>query len=163
MELLAMANDRFSETKTRFTNLFRAPNPKEFEKSYLDANLIHQTERGELVRSKSEVIIADHLNRKRINYRYEEQLKLGEDIRIPDFTFEDDDTGITYYWEHCGMLFDPEYARRWEEKKTLFREHQILPQEEGGGKNGSLIVTHDDSVGGISSKAIGELIEKILQ
>lgn len=163
MELLAMANDRYSETKTRFTNLFRAPNPKEFEKSYLDANLIHQTERGELVRSKSEVIIADHLHRRRINYRYEEQLKLGEDIRIPDFTFEDDDTGITYYWEHCGMLFDPEYARRWEEKKALFREHQILPQEEGGGKKGTLIVTHDDSVGGISSKAIGELIERILQ
>jgi ATP-dependent exoDNAse (exonuclease V) alpha subunit len=162
MELLAMANDRYSETKTRFTNLFRAPNPKEFEKSYLDANLIHQTDRGELVRSKSEVIIADHLHRRRINYRYEEQLKLGEDIRIPDFTFEDDDTGITYYWEHCGMLFDPEYARRWEAKKALYSEHQILPHEEGGGKNGTLIVTHDDSVGGISSKAIGELIERVL-
>ena len=61
------------------------------------------------------------------------------------------------------MLFDPEYARRWEEKKTLFRKHQILPQEEGGGKNGTLIVTHDDSVRGISSKAIGELLGKILQ
>ena len=163
MELIAMANDRFSETKTRFTNLFRAPNPKEFEKSYLDANLIHQTERGELVRSKSEVIIADHLNRKRINYRYEEQLTLGEDIRIPDFTFEDDDTGITYFWEHCGMLFDEDYARRWEEKKALYRLHGILPHEEGGGKKGMLIITHDDSAGGISSKAIGELIERILQ
>jgi ATP-dependent exoDNAse (exonuclease V) alpha subunit len=159
MELVSLANDRFSETKTRFTNLFRAPNPKLFEKSYLDANLIHQTERGELVRSKSEVIIADHLHRRRINYRYEEELKLGEDVRIPDFTFEDDDTGITYYWEHCGMLFDAEYARRWEEKKALYRKHGI---EEGGGAKGTLIVTRDDSVGGISSKAIGELIEKLL-
>jgi hypothetical protein len=161
MELIAMANDRFSETKTRFTNLFRAPNPKEFEKSYLDANLIHQTERGELVRSKSEVIIADHLHRKRINYRYEEQLTLGEDIRIPDFTFEDDDTGITYFWEHCGMLFNEDYARRWEEKKALYRENEILPQEEGGGRRGALIITHDDSAGGISSKAIGELIDRL--
>jgi hypothetical protein len=162
MELMDMANDRYSETKTRFTNLFQRPTPKEFEKSYLDANLIHQTERGDLVRSKSEVIIADHLHRKRINYRYEEQLVLGEDIRIPDFTFEDDDTGITYFWEHCGMLFNEDYARRWEEKKTLFREHGIIPHEEGGGTNGTLVVTNDDSAGGISSKAIGELIEKLL-
>jgi hypothetical protein len=158
MELVSLANDRFSETKTRFTNLFRAPNPKLFEKSYLDANLIHQTERGELVRSKSEVIIADHLHRRKINYRYEEKLQLGADVRIPDFTFEDDDTGTTYYWEHCGMLFDAEYARRWEEKKALYREHGI---EESGGAKGTLIVTRDDSVGGISSKAIGELIESL--
>jgi ATP-dependent exoDNAse (exonuclease V) alpha subunit len=162
MHLFDMTNDRYSETKTRFTNLFKAPWPKDFENSYLDANLIHQTERGELVRSKSEVIIADHLNRRRIKYRYEEKLKLGEDVRIPDFTFEDDDTGITYYWEHCGMIFDLEYARRWEEKKALYREHQILPLEEGGGKKGTLIVTNDDSVGGISSKAIGELIASII-
>ena len=83
-------------------------------------------------------------------------------MRIPDFTFEDDDTGITYYWEHCGMLFDAEYARRWEAKKALYRLHDIVPHEEGGGKKGTLIVTKDDSVGGISSKAIGELIGKLL-
>ncbi|MCP5557686.1 MAG: AAA family ATPase [Verrucomicrobiaceae bacterium] len=159
MDLVSLASDRFSETKTRLTNLFRPPHPKLFEKSYLDANLIHQTERGELVRSKSEVIIADHLHRRRINYRYEEKLQLGEDVRIPDFTFDDDDAGITYFWEHCGMLFNADYAKRWEEKKALYREHGI---EEGGGKKGTLIITHDDSVGGISSKAIGELIEKLL-
>ena len=161
MDLISLANDRFSEMKTRFTNLFRPPNPKEFEKSYLDANLIHQTARGELVRSKSEVIIADHLKRKKIRYRYEEPLTLGDDVRIPDFTFEDDNTGTTYYWEHCGMLFDADYARRWEEKKALYRAHDILPREEGGGKKGTLIVTCDDSAGGISSKAIGELVDEI--
>jgi len=130
--------------------------------SYLVANLIHQTERGELVRSKSEVIIADHLNRKRINYRYEEQLTLGEDIRIPDFTFEDDDISITYFREHCGILFNEDHARRWEEKKELYRENGILPHEEGGGKKGTPIITHDDWVRGISSKAIAELIEELL-
>ena len=162
LDLLQIANDRFSETKTRFTNLFRPPHPKEFEKSYLDANLIHQTERGELVRSKSEVIIADHLHRRRIDYRYEAPLKLGEDLRIPDFTFDDDDAGITYYWEHCGMMFDPNYAAGWKEKQDLYRAHGILPHQEGGGPNGTLIVTHDDSVGGISSKAIGDLIKSLI-
>lgn len=159
IELIALSSDRFSETKTRLTNLFRRPNPKLFETTFLDANLIHQTERGELVRSKSEVIIADHLHRRRINYRYEEPLKLGNDLRIPDFTFEDDDSGAVYYWEHCGMLFSEDYARRWEKKKALYREHGI---HEGGGPNGTLIVTRDDSQGGISSKEISELVDAMI-
>jgi hypothetical protein len=162
LDLLSLSNDRFSETKTRFTNLFRAPHPKEFDRSFLDANLIHQTERGELVRSKSEVIIADHLHRKRINYRYEERLHLGQDMRIPDFTFEDDDTGVTYYWEHCGMMYDPSYAEKWKEKLELYRANGILPHTDGGGENGTLIITYDDSAGGISSKAIKELIDGLV-
>lgn len=161
VELLGLRNDRFSETKTRLTNLFKAPEIVEFDGAYLDANLIHQTARGELVRSKSEVIIADHLHRHGLDYRYEQKLQLGSDIRIPDFTIEDDDTGITYYWEHCGMMNDPEYVRRWEAKKSLYREHGILPQGEGGGPKGTLIETFDDTNGGISSKSIQELIDLI--
>ena len=40
-------------------------------------------------------------------------------VKYPDFTIEDDDTGTTYYWEHCGMLHDLAYKRRWEEKIGL--------------------------------------------
>ena len=59
-------------------------------------------------------------------------------------------------------MFEADYRRRWEEKKALYRLHGILPQEEGGGLKGTLIVTQDDSRGGISSKSIAELIETIL-
>lgn len=163
MDLVELGNDGFSETKTRFTNLFRRPKPLEFEGRFLDANLIHRTARGELVRSKSEVIIADHLFHKKLDYRYEEKLTLGDEVRIPDFTIEDEDTGITYYWEHCGMLFDPSYAKRWTEKQELYRKHDILPLDEGGGSNGTLIITQDDSAGGISSKEIGELVERVFE
>jgi len=161
IDLLELGNDQFSETKTRFTNLFRPPHPLEHDGKYLDANLIHQTERGELVRSKSEVIIADHLHRRALDYRYEERLQLGDDIRIPDFTIEDDDLGINYFWEHCGMLSNAEYAERWKNKQDLYREHGILPREEGGGPKGTLIITEDDTAGGISSKRIGELVDEI--
>ena len=68
---------------------------------------------------------------------------------VPDFTLEDDDMGITYYWEHCGMMFDPDYSARWKEKQALYREHDILTREEGGGPKGTLIVTQDNSAGGI--------------
>ena len=47
--------------------------------------------------------------------------------RIPDFTIEDDEPGIRYYWEHLGMLHLPEYRDR---------ELGILPYEEGGGDAG---------------------------
>ena len=39
---------------------------------FLDSNLIYRTERGELVRSKSEWIIADKLHAAGIDYQYEQ-------------------------------------------------------------------------------------------
>jgi len=36
--------------------------------------------------------------------------------RYPDFVIADDDSGETYYWEHLGMMSDPEYRKRWSSK-----------------------------------------------
>ena len=82
--------------------------------------------------------------------------------KYPDFTIEDDDTGVTYYWEHCGMLRDPSYRRRWELKQAWYRENKILPHQEGGGAKGTLIVTEDTPEGGISSQEILQVIRKII-
>jgi hypothetical protein len=149
------ASARYSETASRYTNLFEKPNMIEIDEGVLlEKRLIHRTTRGELVRSKSEVIIADLLHANGINYLYEEPLKLGGTIRYPDFTIEDDDLGITYYWEHCGMLSNLEYRKRWEAKLEWYRSHNILPIEEGG----NLIVTMETENGGIDSKKIQQLI-----
>lgn len=114
------------------------------------------------MRSKSEVIIADSLAEAGIEYAYEKPLK-GNDgnIRYPDFTIEDDDSGITYYWEHCGMLYDTAYRRRWEAKLVWLQEQGVLPKEEGYGQRGTLIVTSDTLAGGISSQEIKKLIKEI--
>jgi hypothetical protein len=48
------------------------------------------------------------LHERNIDYVYEKELQLGGESRYPDFTIEDDDSGLVYYWEHCGMLHDPE-------------------------------------------------------
>lgn len=65
-------------------------------------NRIHYTNRGELVRSKSEMIIANLLAQNEIPYEYEKALWLGNKRIHPDFTIELDFE--TYYWERCMMM-----------------------------------------------------------
>ncbi|MEE3440399.1 MAG: hypothetical protein VZR07_10670, partial [Ruminococcus sp.] len=45
-----------------------------------------ETQRGEIVRSKSEVIIADALYYANIPYHYEKPIKVGDRVIYPDFT-----------------------------------------------------------------------------
>ncbi len=113
------------------------------------------------MRSKSELIIADRLHEHGIEYVYEQPLTLGGQTRYPDFTIDDAESGEKYYWEHCGLLGDPEYQRRWERKQAWYRNNGILPFDEGGGPHGMLIVTQDNENGGISSQEIEELVKKI--
>lgn len=73
--------------------------------------LIHRTSTGTLVRSKSEVIVADTLSCLGIDYQYEEPLYANDDstdFRLPGFTNTYE--GDTWYWEHLGMLSVPSYA-----------------------------------------------------
>ena len=91
-----------------------------------------------------------------IEYEYEKELDLGDDgIRIPDFTIEDAESGIRFYWEHCGMLGDAGYSRYWEEKKALYQKHGIVEGE-------NLIVSKDSLNGGIDSAEIKRLIDNYL-
>jgi hypothetical protein len=160
-DLQRLSSEHYSATATRLTNLFGPPRPVAVGKSFLEDRLIHRTSRGDAVRSKSEVIIANMLHAKNIDYHYEAPLELGGVVKYPDFTVEDDDAGIIYYWEHCGLLHDPAYRRRWEEKYQWYREHGILPLDEGGGPHGTLIITRDGPDGGIYSPQIADLIAKI--
>jgi len=162
-ELKRYASDGHSETARRLTNLFRAPSPVEVAGRFYEDRLIHRTLREELVRSKSEVIIVNMLHDRQIDYVYEKELHLGGESRYPDFTIEDDDSGLVYYWEHCGMLHDPEYKARWELKLGWYKKHGIVPHEEGGGDRGTLIVTRDTPAGGISSQDIVKVIETVLR
>lgn len=160
-DLQRLSSERYSATATRLTNLFGPPKPVVVGDTFLEERLIHLTSRGEAVRSKSEVIIANLLHARRVDYHYEHPLELDGITKYPDFTIEDDDAGVTYYWEHCGMLHDPAYRRRWEEKKVWYREHGILPIEDGGGPKGTLIETRDLPNGGFDSHQIETLINKL--
>ena len=162
------ANDKYSDIARRLTNLFVPPKPMPFEvdgaERFLEEGLIHRTKRGDLVRSKSEVIIANELLAQGIDrYEYEAALSLPDGrTRYPDFTVVDDDTGARYYWEHLGLLHNPDYEARWNRKLEAYRGASILPYDEGGGEEGTLIVTRDDERGGIDAKAIADLIREVL-
>lgn len=80
-------------------------------------NLIHRTEKGHLVRSKSELVIANMLFQSSIDYDYERVLEgEAEAGRLrPDFSFVTPD-GDLIVWEHLGMLHREDYRRGWEWK-----------------------------------------------
>ncbi|MGD9567047.1 MAG: AAA family ATPase [Sedimentibacter sp.] len=72
-----------------------------------------------LVRSKSEVIIANLLFSKEIPFTYEEPLYAKDGtMYLPDFTVTF--RGEKYYWEHVGMLNKEDYRKHWEEKENWY-------------------------------------------
>lgn len=160
-ELRKYSSDDRSETARRLTNLFMAPSPIDVDGRFFEEHLIHRTARGEMVRSKSEVIIANALAAKGVDYAYERPLTIDGVTKYPDFTIEDMESGQTIYWEHCGMLHVPNYRRRWEEKLTWYRANGILPREEGNGESGTLVVTRDEANGSIDSAKITKLIADV--
>jgi len=149
-----------SDAAGRLTNLFEAPDPVRVGQRLYDNKHIHRSRRGELMISKSEVIIANELASAGILYEYERRF-VGKDgtPRYPDFTIEDADTGITWYWEHLGMLGDEEYERKWKAKLKWYRENGIALDEEGGGSSGILLTSTETA--GIDYGQIKRFIDKI--
>lgn len=162
-ELLKYSSDDRSEIAQRLTNIFAKPSPTGIEGRFFEDKLIHRTARGEMVRSKSEVIIANLLDSQDVDYSYEEPLSMGGSTRYPDFTIDDAESGETFYWEHCGMLHLPGYGESWERKLQWYKDHGVLPEDEGGGENGSLIVTRDDENGSIDSAEIDAIVKRLFE
>lgn len=91
---------------------------------------MHETASGNLVRSKSERLIANLLTQNQIPFRYEERLQAGRREFVPDFTITVN--GKTFYWEHLGMLDLAEYQQNWEIKRSWYNEFfpgQLLTTE----------------------------------
>ena len=137
-ELRQFFGEEHSEIARRMTNLFADPLRGEVivgeATRFLEDGLIHRKERGELVPSKSELVIADKLHARGIAHAYEQPLQLGGGrVCYPDITIADHVRGVTYYWEHLGMLDDPGYRARRERKRAEYLVAGILPHENGGG------------------------------
>lgn len=67
---------------------------------------------GIRVRSKSEVLIANMLIDLGMFFLYEKPLDLGDAVVHPDFTILDVRNRREIYWEHFGMMDDPEYRTK---------------------------------------------------
>lgn len=142
-----------SETLLRNTNLFIPIVRPEGMRLPYPEKLIHRTLTGELVRSKSEVVVANVLTKLGIDYKYEEPLEVApHDFRLPDFTISY--KGKTWYWEHLGMLNLEFYKKEWEQKKTWYEKHKLLDK---------VITSQDGPDGSIDSQEIEKTAkEKIL-
>lgn len=111
---------------------------------------------------KAELAIAEKLHAMGVSYVYEQPLKLGDRTRYPDFTIEDDDSGVTYYWEHLGLLLDPDYARRWEIKRQAYLDAGVCPIEEARDADRILITTREVQGSGLDMPEIERLATLIL-
>jgi hypothetical protein len=168
-DIKELASPLKSDALKRITNLFNKPELVEVEGNYLEKNLIHQASDGKMLRSKSELLIYQRLLDKNLSPLYEKKLTIKEVEKLPDFTIENEDSGEVYYWEHCGMLFDEEYKQRWEEKYQWYKDNDILIPKDGGGKNGTLIISEDRPIkmedgsirGAFSLKDIDEIIQNV--
>ena len=114
------------------------------------------TAKGERVRSKSEVIIADRLNREGIPYRYEYPIYVeGWGTVHPDFTVLNVRERREIYWEHLGMMDDLEYVEKALDKINIYAQNDILP-----GKN--LILTYETAKMPLNQKLVQLMIEQYL-
>lgn len=119
-------------------------------------NLRFTTNNNELVRSKSEMVIADRLLAFNIPYRYEAQLKLKDGTTIhPDFTILNKKNRRNIYWEHFGLMDKKSYANDMAERVEMYLKNGILLGE-------SLIVTFETAEHPLDKLIIDETIKQYL-
>jgi len=148
-----------SETARRNSNLFCSSVRMESNTTPFAEHLIHRTLKGHMVRSKSELVIANMLFQMKIQYEYEKRYEgsISGGIVLPDFIFADA-AGEPIIWEHLGMLNRSDYRESWERKREWYKKNKF---EEGR----NLFTTHDDDKGGLDSKQVNEvasIIKKLI-
>lgn len=91
-------------------------------RSWYEEGKIHHTLADYMVRSKSEVIIANILLDRNIPFKYEIPLFASDGtFYIPDFTITWN--GKQWYWEHLGLLDKEDYRNHWQTKKEWYKKH----------------------------------------
>lgn len=153
-EMLKFTMPVSSELMRRNSNLFQLSvrNTKN-EIPYVEG-LIHHTKKTDvIVRSKSEVIIANELISAGIPFEYEKILEQNGRRCIPDFSFETP-SGEPIIWEHLGMMGVPSYKASWERKLAFYNEIGFEL-----GKN--LFTTMDHLDGSFFTSDVLDVIDKI--
>jgi hypothetical protein len=90
--------------------------------AWYEEGKIHSTLTEYMVRSKSEVIIANLLFDREIPFEYEVPLFAPDGtFYLPDFTIRWH--GQDWYWEHLGRLEREDYRSHWETKRVWYDSH----------------------------------------
>lgn len=118
-------------------------------------NLIHKSMSGNLLRSKSESMIDMLLYTNQIPYHYEEILHLPQLTIVPDFTIIHPKTRKIMYWEHFGMIDNPEYFQKYMKKLEVYTQNEIYPGNQ-------LIMTFETKEKPLTLEEIDKVIQKNL-
>ena len=123
--------------------------------TYKEDNKRYETHKGDRVRSKSEVLLANLFYDMDIPYRYEQALFLEDgSVRYPDFTLLHTTTRREFYLEHFGLLDDKDYLENAIEKLDKYRHSGIYL-----GKN--LLITYETINSPLDIKGIKEMLEEM--
>ena len=139
--------------------------PKEYAQLWQNREYEHKSEvpqgnletiKGEKVRSKSEVIIANLLNTHKIPYHYEYPVPIRRGVTFhADFLCLNLRTRQEFYWEHCGKMDDPEYSSNLTARISEYLKKGIIP-----GKN--LILSMETADIPLNTKDVERMIEVFL-
>ncbi len=145
-----------SDAVRRNTNLFSAVVRRERDSVPYAENLIHRTSKGHMVRSKSELVIANMLFKAGVPYEYEKALAAPETRRgkmFPDFNFSDA-SGDLLIWEHFGRMDDPNYVNGRDWKMRWYSDHGYKQGE-------NLFVTEETQSSGLDSTRLEAVVAAI--
>ena len=150
--LLKYSSDIHSVLAKRCTDLFCPPKYIKITEGWYEEAKIHKTIRGEMVRSKSEVIIANELYNAGLDYSYENDnnfIEINGKKLLPDFVIIHKNK--KYYWEHLGMLNKAKYRKDWAEKEALYLSDKSI----------ILKTTQDQPNGAINCDDVIKIINEI--
>lgn len=123
-------------------------------KPFNENDPVFKTMRGERVRSKSEVIIADRLWLNKIPYKYECPIRVKNKTIHPDFTILRTSNREQVYLEHCGKMDDPSYV----ENRVVRRSNDYNSVGIVQGKN--LFFTFESSTSPLDLDTLDNLINE---
>lgn len=98
----------------------------ECQNSFHPENRIHDTKKGIKVRSKSEALICDYLFDKGIMTKYEAELRLEGKTFFPDIELIHPYEYRLMWWEHLGMMEDPDYVLDNMQRLEVFHRNGIV-------------------------------------
>jgi len=126
------------------------PRNEEYKES-----LMYDNSTGISYRSKSEFMIQTALIKSKIAYRYEEELEINGVKLHPDFTIRKRYSGEIVYWEHLGMMDDPDYVCSFSWKINQYASAGIYLGEK-------LFVTYETKTTPLILNEVYAVIDKII-
>ena len=106
-----------------FEGMFRAvPDALLRRPDWYTEGRVHEALTGDMVRSKSELVIANLLAERGISFEYEVPLLAPDGtMYLPDFSLTHQ--GERWFWEHWGIMSEPNYRDHRQAKLAWYDEH----------------------------------------